>query len=148
MRRITLIIGIVILATGVYAQGQRQGYLEVRQDPALDSLLMSYEMLRAQVELNTDNKGIPGYRIQIFFDSGINSGERARKAMEGFELLFPDIPGYITWKAPNYRVRVGDFRSRLEAEKALAEIEDEYPNAWVIKDEINYPPLFTKKTEE
>jgi hypothetical protein len=59
----------------------------------------------------------------------------------GFALLFPEIPAYVSWKAPNYRVRVGDYRTRLEAEKAMQMIMIDYPNAWVIKDEINFPVI-------
>ena len=141
MKRAILITGLLLITVLGYSQGMREGYVVVRQDPLLDSLLVKYDALRSQIEEYQDNKGISGYRIQIFFDSGTHSGERARKAKEEFEALFPEIPGYVTWKAPNFRVRVGDFRSRLEAEKALKEIAEEYPNAWVIKDEINYPPI-------
>jgi hypothetical protein len=147
MRKALLITGMFLMALFGSVQGYGQGYLKIRQPSELDTLLMKYDVLRSQAERNTDNAGIPGYRIQIFFDSGLNSGNKASKAKKEFEDLFPDIPGYITWKAPNYRVRVGDFRSRLEADKALSVIAKEYPNAWVIKDEINYPPLF-KYTEE
>ena len=126
----------------MFSQAENPGHMVVKQDPRLDTLLIKYQALRHQVQEDEDNKGIPGYRIQIFFDSGIHSGERARKEKEDFEELYPDIPGYVTWKAPNFRVRVGDFRSRLEADKALKEISRIYPNAWVIKDEINYPPLY------
>ena len=38
-----------------------------------------------------------------------------------------------------YRVRVGDFRTRLEAEKFLRKISRKYPGAWVIQDYINFP---------
>jgi hypothetical protein len=141
MKRIVAIFGLLLLSWGLFAQGARPGRLVIHQDPMLDSLNFKYNILRSQVQLVEDNKGIPGYRIQVFFDSGINSGERARKAREDFAFLFPDIPGYVTWKAPNYRVRVGDFRSRLEAERALQLIIVEYPNAWVITDEINYPSI-------
>jgi hypothetical protein len=134
--------GLLMIAFCVCSQTHSSGHLTVVQDPRLDTLLFKYRILREQVMSNEDNKGIPGYRIQIFFDSGIHSGERARKVKDDFEELFPDIPGYVTWKAPNFRVRVGDFRSRLEADKALQEIIKIYPNAWVIKDEINYPTLF------
>lgn len=141
MNRIVTIFGLLMLMGGAFAQGVRPGHMVIHQDPMLDSLNFKYDILRSQVMMVEDNKGIPGYRIQVFFDSGTNSGERARKAREDFAFLYPDIPGYVTWKAPNYRVRVGDFRSRLEAERALHLIMVEFPNAWVIKDEINYPPI-------
>lgn len=142
MRKAIWTLVFIMMAVIAYSQDMRTGYLIVDQDPRLDTLMMKYHALRQQMMNVEDNKGIPGYRIQVYFDSGINSGERARKVKDEFEEMFPEIPGYITWKAPNFRVRVGDFRSRLEAEKALKDISEEYPNAWVIKDEINFPPIF------
>jgi len=141
MKRILPVIVLLMLTLGLGAQDARSGRLVVHQDPLLDSLNITYNMLRDQIMKVEDNKGVPGYRIQVYYDSGINSGDRARKAREDFMFLFPDIPAYVTWKSPNYRVRVGDFRSRLEAERALHLIIIEYPNAWVIKDEINFPPI-------
>jgi hypothetical protein len=141
MKRSVFILIILIAALELAAQGVKPGHITVHSDPLLDSLNIKYNMLRSQIAKVEDNKGIPGYRIQVFFDSGTNSGDRARKVRDEFMFLFPDIPGYVTWKAPNYRVRVGDFRSRLEAERALQIIVVEYPNAWVIKDEINFLPI-------
>ena len=124
-----------------YGQDRQEGYLTIVQDSQVDSLLDTYDSIRYHVMENPDNKAIPGYRIQIFFDSGSNSSDRARAVRDAFVLLYPDIPAYVSWKAPNYRVRVGDWRTRLEAEKALQLIMIDYPNAWVIKDEINFPVI-------
>ena len=129
----------LLLFQPALGQEQQEGFLSVIQDDQVDTVLKAYRNLRMKVMENPDNKAIPGYRIQIFFDSGSNSSDRARSARDGFSLLYPDVPAYVSWKAPNYRVRVGDFRSRLEAEKALQMIMIDYPNAWVIKDEIDFP---------
>jgi len=123
------------------AQYGSDGHVVVIQDQLIDTVLQHYEALRLKIMENPDNKAIPGYRIQIFFDSGINSSDRAKIARDEFLLRFPDVQAYINWKAPNYRVRVGDFRTRLEAEKVLQTIIIDYPNAWVIKDEINFPQM-------
>lgn len=130
-----------LLAFMVGAQGIEPGRITVMQSAQVDSLVALYGDLHASLMKNPDHKGIPGYRIQIFFDSGSNSSDRAKTASEEFGKKYQDIPSYITWKAPNFRVRVGDFRTRLEAEKALQTIAKDYPNAWVIKDEINFPNL-------
>ena len=122
-----------------YGQDKASGYLSIIQDSQVDSVLTAYDTIRYKAMENPDNKAIPGYRIQIYFDSGSNSSDRAKSVKEAFALLYPDIPVYVSWKAPNYRVRVGDWRTRLEAEKALQLIMIDYPNAWVIKDEINFP---------
>lgn len=78
-----------------------------------------------------------GYRVQLFF------GDRT-KAMEKkaqFTNVYPDIPAYISYLAPNFRLRVGDFRSRMEGEKLKKEIESEYPGCYLVKDKIQLPKL-------
>lgn len=138
--RYFLITGMLLfLLPGLFSQAKTEGHLIVIQDQQVDSLLHHYEALRLKLLENPDHKAIPGYRIQIFFDSGPNSSDRARQAMEQFLLKYPDLRAYVSWKAPNYRVRVGDFRTRLEGERVLQQIMTDYPNAWVIKDEINFP---------
>ena len=133
---------LLLLVAGLFAQMSHEGQVTVIQDPLVDTLLSQYRAVQEQILANPDNKGIPGYRIQIYFDSGANSGARSRDIKSEFELRFPEVPAYVTWKAPNYRVRVGAFRTRLEAEYFLQQILRDYPNAWVIKDEINFPKLY------
>jgi hypothetical protein len=139
--RLLLSIGFLIVTTTSWSQYSREGQVTVIQDSRIDSVLYHYNEMRLKILENADNKAIEGYRIQIFFDSGPNSSDRAKQEKEEFMSEFPEIPAYVSWKAPNYRVRVGDFRTRLEAEKALQIIAADYPNAWVIKDEINFPVL-------
>lgn len=141
MKPLSLIGFFMMFQLAIFAQSGSQGQLLVNQDERVDSLMADYLTIRMKFMENPDNKGIPGYRIQIFFDSGSNSSDRARLARDGFLLIYPDVPAYVNWKAPNYRVRVGDYRTRLEAENALQLIIIDYPNAWVIKDEINFPQM-------
>ena len=140
--RMILTIGLFFLIIpGSFSQYNPHGHIVVIQDDLIDSVMHDYETLRLKIMENPDNKAIPGFRIQIFFDSGLNSSDRARQARDEFLLRYPDIQAYVSWKAPNYRVRIGDFRTRLEAEKTLQLILIDYPNAWVIKDEINFPVM-------
>jgi hypothetical protein len=139
MKLIWMIGLFLLLQMASLAQYNSEGRVVVIQDKLVDTVLHQYEALRLRIMENPDNKAIPGYRIQIFSDSGINSSDRAKQARDQFLFMFPDIQAYVSWKAPNYRVRVGDFKIRLEAEKVLQTIINDYPNAWVIKDEINFP---------
>jgi hypothetical protein len=141
MRYIVLTGFLLLLQMVSSAQYNPDGSVVIIQDALVDSVLQNYEVLRLKIMENPDNKSIPGYRIQIFFDSGLNSSDRARQVRDEFLLIYPEIPAYVNWKAPNYRVRIGDFKTRLEAEKTLQLILIDYPNAWVIKDEINFPQL-------
>lgn len=90
-----------------------------------------------------DNRGsIKGFRIQIFFDSGNNSKSKAISAMSEFRSKHSKVEAYLMFQEPNYKVRVGDFRSRMDAQRFLHEIADDYSNAFIVKDnEINFPPL-------
>jgi len=142
---ILVIFSTCLLSGNVFSQPESGGQVIIHQDQWLDTLLDQYHQIRQFKMKTPDNKGIEGYRVQIFFDSGTYSGDRARQAKEDFETEYEEIPAYLTWKAPNYRVRVGDFRTRLEAEKFLSELSKEYPNAWIIKDEINFPEMDLNK---
>lgn len=84
---------------------------------------------------------IEGYRVQVFFDSGNNSKSNAETARAKFSAQYPNVPTYLSFKEPNFKVRVGDFRTRNEARGFLKQISVEYSNAFVIKDEIKLPSL-------
>ncbi len=81
---------------------------------------------------------MPGFRIQIFKESGNTALDEALAVREQFEKKY-NLPAYITFNEPYYRVRVGDFRTRLEAIRFLEKIKRTYPLAWDIKDDIQIP---------
>lgn len=99
-------------------------------------------------ELNKTENTIDGYRIEIFSSSGANSKLKARNYRIQFIDKYDSIPAYVVWEYPNFEVRTGDFRTKLEAEKALALIVNEFPFAFITKDKINPPVNSVAKTEE
>ncbi len=122
------ICGIVLNAQETHSLS---GQLEVIQDSRIDTLIEKH------IFLNKQFKTIEGYKIQIFFDAGNNSKHNAYDARDNFIEKYPAYYVSVTFNEPYYRVRVGAFRSRMEAEGFLAMIKADYPNAFVIKDEIN-----------
>jgi hypothetical protein len=110
-----------------------KGHVQIIQDEKVDLLVSKH------IQMNQNRKGIEGFRIQIFFDSGNNSKTKAESIYEGFKAKYPDVGAYLSFKSPNYKVRVGDFRTRLDAQRFLNEIITEYPNAWIIADMIKLP---------
>jgi hypothetical protein len=83
-------------------------------------------------------KKIDGFRIQITSFSGVNSKVSIENSAEHFKQQLPDIPGYITYSEPNFRLRVGNFRTKIEAYKALQKIAPLFPGAFVLKDQIDF----------
>jgi len=57
--------------------------------------------------------------------------------------VYPDMPVEINYLAPNFRVRVGNFRSQLEADRFLRQIKGDFPNSYVVDEEnMGLPALY------
>ncbi|HLO92276.1 MAG: SPOR domain-containing protein [Chloroflexota bacterium] len=132
MLRIITILLFLLLASSVKSQNEQA---ELIQDKRVDLLVDKH------VFLNRHQFTLTGWRIQIFFDSGANSKRKASEALKLFNERYPETDAYLSFKEPYYRVRVGDFRTRLEAEGFLRKVQAQYPNAFATNDYINPPPI-------
>lgn len=117
------------------SQSDSTGNVQIIQDSRVDTLLEKY------IAINEYNPGIEGWRIQIFFEAGNYSKRMAIEAKSEFVNQYSDIPVYVIFQQPYYKVRIGDYRTRIDAEKFLKKIERKYPNAFVVRDEINFPRM-------
>jgi len=106
------------------------GTVEVIQDEKLTQLTEQYRKMSA------NNADIDGFRVQIFFDSGSNSKNKAASVKDEFETLYPEAKPYLSYKEPYYRVRVGNFRSLIEAVGFQKKIATDYPNSFPVKVKI------------
>lgn len=139
MRKLLVIILLFVFS---FASGQisRDGFLRIIQEPAIDSLLMLNQQIHLQ--LTEREQGIiDGYRIQIFMESGNDAIVHAEEVIENFHADYPDVKAYLTYRQPYYRVRIGDFRDRLEAEGFLRRISRNYGQAFVVREKIRPPQL-------
>ena len=82
-------------------------------------------LLEYKKDLNT----VDLYKIQVF--QGNRSG--AEEAKSKFESTFDEWPVSMEYETPNYKIWVGNFRSRLEADKAFIKIKKNYSNAFIFK---------------
>jgi len=112
-----------------------EGNVIIHQDSRVDTIIARH------IQYNMTHQEMDGYRIQIFFDAGNNSLSSAQRVVEEFMMLYPTDTAYISFSEPYYKVRVGDFRSRLEAQGYQQKIMGDFPNAFVIKDKIRFPKL-------
>ena len=94
-------------------------------------------MVDKHVELNQRVKTIPGYRVQIASFWGTNSKTSAFNLRDRFMTDYPEVQAYVAFDEPNFKVKVGDFRTRLEAYAFLQQIIEVY-KGYIIKDNI-YP---------
>lgn len=108
------------LTSKVNAQDQNTS---VSQDPKFEQLLNEKRKINASLTVNDS------YKIQIY-----NGGsENAKKTLNEFRQEFNDIDATIVFNTPNYKVWIGSFKTRIEAERNLANIKDRYKNVLLIK---------------
>jgi len=115
--------------------------LDVNCDSRLD------KMLKWQIEKNKKMEGMEGFRVEIFFSSQMDAKEKSLAIKTEFLSEYPDYAVHIKFVAPNFRVRIGDFRTKNEALKLYKMIQDDYPAAFIVPDVINFPLLKTNQYE-
>ena len=79
---------------------------------------------------------MPGYRVQIHYG---NNRTKATEIKAEFLLTHPDISAYLIYQQPNFKVRLGDFKTRLQAQELLDKIIDDYPASFIVRDEVRLP---------
>ncbi|MBR5176982.1 MAG: hypothetical protein IKW89_13810 [Bacteroidales bacterium] len=88
---------------------------------------------------NNAAKKLTGYRIRVYFDNGQNARARSEAIARSISGAYPGIGVYRTFESPNFKVTVGDFRTKDEALKVYHALKSTYPTALLLRDTINYP---------
>lgn len=109
--------------------------LTEKKDERIDLLIEDY----------IKNKKSSGYRIQIFSSS--NNRWEAVKARSEFLKKYPEEKSYLIYQAPNYKVRIGDYISRLNAYERLELIKIDFPSAFIVVDDVEPEIKKSNKTE-
>jgi len=111
----------------------------------VDSLLLAnYYKFITQ---NKKVKGVPGYRIRIYSESGIGSKEGQQRVRARFLSLYPDIDAYYRYDEPFFKVYVGDCRTRSEALKLYDRVKKNFPNPILREDYINITPAKSRSSD-
>ncbi len=145
MKKIFVLLLGVMFAANVMAQ--EEGVVVLHQDSIMGSLLVKKE----STDKNNAVTAV-GYRVQVY------SNNNARKAKsEAFELeeklkeIFPDVKCYVSYSAPFWKVRLGDFSNYAEAVVFSKKVKKELPKLAgeiIVTKENNTKPLYLdEKTE-
>lgn len=111
-------ISLILLGNALQINAQ-EGKVNIDQDKDISTLL----------EYKKDLSTVDLYKIQVY--QGNRSG--AEEAKSKFESNYDEWPISMEYETPNYKIWVGNFRSRLEADKALIKIKKNYTNAFIFK---------------
>lgn len=109
----------------------RTGKVTIYQSAAISGLMTDY---------SAHERALKGFRIQVF----VGDRTTAENTRRSFLLKHPDTPAYLSYLAPNFRVRVGDLRDRVAAEKLLEDLKGEFPGSYAVPDDIELPSLMAQ----
>ena len=109
-----------MLTTTIVAQ---ENELRLKTPPTLE------EVLARKIDLDKKSLAKNQYTIQIY--SG--NYDMAKVFLDSFAQAFPDQTVKLKFETPNYKIRVGQFSSRLEGVEIFNTIKDKFPQAFMIK---------------
>ena len=111
-----------IFSTATYAQTAKSNVIQDNKLP---------ELLKLKSEMTVNNELADRYKIQLFY----GQITEANKVQKDYNTSFSEWEPKIVYESPNYKVWVGNFRDRLDADRALLKIKEKFPSAFVMKPE-------------
>lgn len=121
--------------TKLQMKESHSGNVKIYQEDRITGLVLKH------IEINQKQNGFMGYRVQIYFGSGGEAKKKAGEIKKEIAELYPDVESHIIYESPNFKLRLGDFRTKVEAYKFKKELEDKYPSAFIVEDLIEFPKL-------
>ena len=120
--------------------GPGDGIIQITSDPKIIELIGIVSPQTSTSEKSYVKTG--GFRIQVFMS---NNSKTARGEMSNKVTLikgtFPDVSVYTGYSAPNWKLLVGDFRTKEEAEvfkqKMLKSIPELGKEMYIVSDKVN-----------
>lgn len=109
-----------------------QGQVEVIPDPDIDAMEAARTAKRSK-----DGGKVQGYRIMVAFYSSRESANEKLSEVRGF--FGGNYGAVLLYDEPNFKVYVGTFTSKMDAEAALIDIRKRYPGARIVKDLVPVP---------
>ena len=125
-RKVLIFTLVLMVQALVWSQG-REGNLRVESSARIN------ELVAQKTEYSKEKNSYPGYKIQIYY----GSEKECYEIQEEFRALFPEIPTSIVFSTPQWKLQVGEYRTRLEADRSIAGIKEEYPAAIVLATNIS-----------
>ncbi|GMN12020.1 SPOR domain-containing protein [Croceitalea sp. MTPC9] len=119
----TLLFTILLFGFSLFCFGQ-EGTITIEQDPKIEQLVEIYKSAN-------NNSGY--YQIQV----GFGGHREAQNLKSNVDIDFPGWYSKIDFKEPTYRVRLGKFKTKMEAQRRLIEVRKKYPNAFLLPQKIN-----------
>lgn len=154
LNNIRIVVALMILNIAVYCMAQKttnisnyienrsNGLISINQPEQLYERLNKSKQTISENSISDTENNIVGYRIQVFSDNNQRTAKSMAQSRERqITTEFSDLSVYLIYKSPSWRVRVGDFKTRGEAEQVMHEIRTKFPSfaseITIVVDKIN-----------
>jgi len=119
----TTLLTVSFIAFLTVSAHSQEKNIKVIQDPKFEQLLSEKRKINSSLTVNER------YKIQIYN----GDSETAKKTLSEFKREFRNLDGTIVFNTPTYKVWIGNFKTKIEAERNLNDVRKKYSNALVIK---------------
>lgn len=126
MRYLSLLLFIASISVAS-AQNQQfpKGKLIVKEEAGIIKLKRKYQA-------EASKRGVEGYRVQLY-NGDRKACEQKRAA---FINLYPNVHVQTIYESPEYKVQVGRFKTKLEAERFLWYLDKSFTGCFVVKSQL------------
>ena len=109
-------------------QKVNQGNVRIFQEESLKNVIGA--RFNDSITADTEFVKIKGYKITLFSGNNQNKSKQEAESKRGqFRQLYPDVEASITYNSPQWRLRVGNYRTREEAQEAMADMRKNLPSS-------------------
>ncbi|HMC84041.1 MAG TPA: SPOR domain-containing protein [Chitinophagaceae bacterium] len=133
MKKTLMAVLFSVIALAVAAQTDSTSSIVIHKDPRVDMLVKKQAQIN-EVTTRDSRRNIAGYRLQV-----INTSDRsaAISAKTKVYQLYPELKAYLLYQAPYFRLRVGNFKDKDDAEDYRKSLSREFPNnVFLVRDTI------------
>lgn len=113
--------------------GMSQNSITINKNIVISSAVDFLNLIDLHNQKNEQTDEMPGYRIQIRSN---NDRSKIYGIRSEVYAQFSDIKNYLKYDQPYYRLRIGDFKTRLEARQYLERVINYFPSAFIVADDI------------
>jgi hypothetical protein len=117
---------LIVFFTGLLLLTAQSSFGQEKVEEQKTDAQLINELIAKKKEFNKEFKY--GYRIQLYNGFEVE----AKKTQAKFKIEFPEIRTYIVYRQPEWKIQVGTYKTKLEADRALLEIKREFSGAIVV----------------
>jgi hypothetical protein len=133
MKKMLMAVMVCWYSLSAMGQTDSTSSIVIHKDPRVDLLVKKQAQIN-EVTTREARRNIAGYRIQVINTSDRNAAISAKTKIYQ---LYPELKAYLLYQAPYFRLRVGNFKDKEEAEEYRKSLSREFPNGvFLVRDTV------------